>query len=96
MANTICSTLKQFPAFSAATAIGSVLCTKEENFATKKMQSNSNPMAIFYIINLMITFFGFFLAFKCISKGGNAVGHLLGACCCGILYIAYALANSCL
>jgi hypothetical protein len=96
MASTICSTLKQFPAFSAATAIGSVLC-KEENFrVSKNIQSNSNSMSIFYILNLMITFFGFFLAFKCISKGGNAVGHLLGACCCGILYIAYALANSCL
>jgi hypothetical protein len=50
---------------------------------------------ILHFLNLLMTFVAFFLAFKCIQKGGNAVAHILGACCCGVVYIAYALANGC-
>lgn len=47
------------------------------------------------VFNVILTLVAFYLAFKCIRNGGNAVGHLLGACCCGVLYIAYALAMGC-
>lgn len=75
--------------------IGNTLCNMQEDFISRRQNSNSTA-GVFGFINLIVTFFAFFLAFKCISKGGSAVGHILGACCCGILYIAYALANSCL
>lgn len=91
---TMCRVAKTLPISSTLTTITSMYCDNQENFRTA--DANSSSMGIFYFINMVITFFAFFLAFKCISKGGNAVGHLLGACCCGVLYIAYALANSCM
>ena len=90
----VCRVAKTLPISSTLTTITSMYCDNQENFRTA--DANSSSMGIFYFINMIITFFAFFLAFKCISKGGNAVGHLLGACCCGVLYIAYALANSCM
>jgi hypothetical protein len=47
------------------------------------------------LTSIAIGFYGFYLAFKCINKGGNAFVHLLGACCCTVFYIAYALASGC-
>ena len=62
-------------------------------------ESNSSVggivLLIFMLTNIAIGFYAFYLAFKCISKGGNAFVHLLGACCCTVLYIAYALATGC-
>lgn len=91
---TMCRVTKTLPISSTLTTITSMYCDNQENFKT--IQDSSTTSNIFYFVNMIITFFAFFLAFKCISKGGNAVGHILGACCCGVLYIAYALANSCM
>ena len=48
---------------------------------------------IISLLNVLISFFAFYLAFKCSCKNGNTVAHMLGACCCGIFYIVYALAS---
>lgn len=74
---------------------------KDENTEPFTSEENSNSsvgmivMLIFALTNIAIGFYGFYLAFKCINKGGNAFVHLLGACCCTVFYIAYALATGC-
>ena len=50
---------------------------------------------IMHILNLAIAFYAFYLAFKCIRQGKNAFVHLLGACCCSLFYVAYAIATGC-
>lgn len=68
--------------------------TSKEGFA----EDNGYTLAITLIIlfvNIVVSFFSFYFAFRCIKKGGNVLGNLLGACCCGILYIAYAIVQEC-
>lgn len=69
----------------------------KETFVTEESNSSVGVIVllIFVLTNIAIGFYGFYLAFKCINKGGNAFVHLLGACCCTVFYIAYALASGC-
>jgi hypothetical protein len=48
-----------------------------------------------WFVDISISLVAFYLAFKCIKDGKNAFLHLLGACCCSICYIAYAIAYGC-
>jgi amino acid permease len=66
----------------------------------KESEANSSwfgslVFLIIFLLNIMITVYAFYLAFKCVRSGKNAVVHFLGACCCSLLYIAYALMEKC-
>ena len=78
---------------STSASIVKQFMESKEDFSSRG--GAGGAMAFIWLMNLIITFFSFFLAFRCIGKGGDAFGHLAGACCCGILYIAYALASGC-
>ena len=67
---------------------------KKEGFSSNQ-GGGGGAYVVMWMINLFITFISFTLAFRCIAKGGSAFGHIMGACCCGILYIAYALSIGC-
>lgn len=71
---------------------------KPEGFSVNEEGSPSSTVmrGVIHLVNLFMSLFAFYLAFKCINKGKNAFAQLLGACCCGVFYIAYALASGCL
>ena len=90
------------PLAFVATALKRLIKPSQEKFSSNNDDGSAvggafvGMVLVMWMVNLFITFFSFYLAFKCISKGGNPVGHLLGACCCGVFYTAYALANGCM
>ena len=78
---------------TGATATLVEMIEPKEKFRSRRHRPGGSGVLLIWMINIFVTFFAFVLAFRCIGKGGNAFGHLLGACCCGIIYIAYALTN---
>jgi hypothetical protein len=72
--------------------------TIEEELAE---ETTKGSMWIFLwgVLDVLLTFLGFYLAFKCAKMNGGGAGtmfvNMLGACCCNIFYIAYALAMGC-
>jgi hypothetical protein len=83
-------------AIEAISAI-SAMKQQKEGFSVSEEQSSRTFMGNFInLLTFAVSVFAFYLAGKCINKGKNPFVHLLGACCCGVFYVAYALAIGCM
>ena len=81
----------------AIEAISAIKNKKQEGFAVSEEESSRTVVGTFmHVLNMALSVFAFYLAGKCVSKGKNPVLHILGACCCGLFYIAYELATGCM
>lgn len=81
----------------AVEAISAMKKKNQEGFSVSEEESSRTFMGNFmHLLNMAISVFAFYLAGKCIMKGNNPFVHLLGACCCGVFYVAYALAIGCM
>ena len=78
-------------------AISALKKQQKESFTVTEEETSRSFMGNFmHLLNFALSVFAFYLAGKCINKGKNPVMHLLGACCCGVFYVAYALAVGCM
>tara|TARA_B110000483_G_scaffold241733_1_gene325512 strand:- start:1450 stop:1716 length:267 start_codon:yes stop_codon:yes gene_type:complete len=81
----------------AVEAISALNKKKQEGFVVSEEESSRTFMGNFmHVLNMLVSVFAFYLAGKCVMKGKNPFVHILGACCCGLFYIAYALAIGCM